>query len=105
MPMGHARSDLGSFGGVCVERLKVMFWLLCFLSRFLWLLGVAKGLLQERPLQLQHGDVHVKVGNPCPTLGQLLANRILYALLVREKQHEIAGQDFVHRVAQKLVNS
>ena len=25
-----------------------------------------------------------KVGNPCPTLGQLLANRILHALLVGE---------------------
>ena len=35
-----------------------------------------------------------KVGNPCPTLGQLLGNRILYALLVREKHHEIARARF-----------
>ena len=35
-----------------------------------------------------------KVGNPCPTLGQLLASRILYALLVGEKQHEIAKARF-----------
>ena len=31
-----------------------------------------------------------KVGIPCPTLGQLVACRILYAHLVGEKQHEIA---------------
>ena len=36
----------------------------------------------------------LKVGNPCPTLGQLLANRILYALLVEERQHEIARARF-----------
>ena len=35
-----------------------------------------------------------EVGNPCPTLGQLLASRILYALLVGEKQHEIARARF-----------
>ena len=46
-----------------------------------------------------------KVGNPCPTLGQLLAGRILYAILVGEEQHEMGRQDFVHRVAQKLANS
>ena len=36
----------------------------------------------------------LKVGNPCPTLGQLLASRILYALVVGEKQHEIARARF-----------
>ena len=35
-----------------------------------------------------------KVGNPCLTLGQLLASRILYALLVGERQHEIARPRF-----------
>ena len=35
-----------------------------------------------------------KVGNPCPTLGQLLASRIVYALLVGEEQHEIARARF-----------
>ena len=35
-----------------------------------------------------------KVGNSCPTLGRLLASRILYALLVGEKQHEIARARF-----------
>ena len=35
-----------------------------------------------------------KVGNPCPTLGQLLASRILCALLVAEKQYEIARARF-----------
>ena len=34
-----------------------------------------------------------EVGNPCPTLGQLLASQILYALVVGDKQHEIARQD------------
>ena len=50
-----------------------------------------------------------KVGNPCPTLGQLLANRILYAVLVGEKQYEIARARFCTRscseVGQLLVNS
>ena len=46
-----------------------------------------------------------KVGNPCPTLGQLLVSRILYALLVGENSTKSPGQDFVHRVAQKLANS
>ena len=32
-----------------------------------------------------------KVGNPCPTLGELLASRILYALLVEEpvRNHQV----------------
>ena len=50
-----------------------------------------------------------KVGNPCPTLGQLLASRILYALLVREKQHEIARARLCtqkcSKVDQLLVNA
>ena len=50
-----------------------------------------------------------KVGNPCPTLGQLLASRILYALLVGEKQYEIARARFCtqscSKVGQLLVNS
>ena len=49
------------------------------------------------------------VGNPCPTLGQLLASRILYALLVGEKQHETARARFCKKscseVGQLLVNS
>ena len=43
-----------------------------------------------------------KVGNPCPTLGQLLSSRILY---LEENSTKSPGKDFVHRVAQKLVNS
>ena len=35
-----------------------------------------------------------KVGNPYPTLGQLPASRILYVLLVGEKQYEIARTRF-----------
>ena len=46
-----------------------------------------------------------KVGNPCPTLGQLLVSRILCALLVKKNSTKSLGQDFVHRVAQKLANS
>ena len=46
-----------------------------------------------------------KVGNLCPTLGQVIASRILYAFLVGETQHEIARADFLHRFTQKLVNS
>ena len=50
-----------------------------------------------------------KVGNPYPTLGQHLASRILYALLVAERQHEIATARFCtqscSQVGQLLVNS
>ena len=46
-----------------------------------------------------------KLANRCPKIDQLLASRILYALLVGEKQYEIARARFVHRVAQKLANS
>ena len=49
------------------------------------------------------------VGSPCPTLGQLLASRILYALMVGEKQYEIAQARFCtqscSKVRQLLVNS
>ena len=41
-----------------------------------------------------------KIGNLCPTLGQPAASRILCTLLAKSP-----GQDFVYRVAQKLVNS
>ena len=44
-------------------------------------MGVARGLLQERPLQFQHGNLRVKVGSPCPTLGQLSSQPdFVYAL-------------------------
>ena len=50
-----------------------------------------------------------KLANCCPTLGQLLASRILYALLVGEKQCEIARARFCtqscSKVGQLLVNS
>ena len=50
-----------------------------------------------------------KLVNSCPTLGQLLASRILYTLLVGEKQHEIARARFCtqscSKVGQLLVNS
>ena len=50
-----------------------------------------------------------KLANPCPTLGQLLASRILYALLVGEKQHGIARARFgiqsYSKVGRLLVNS
>ena len=50
-----------------------------------------------------------KLANPCLTLGQLLASRILYALLVRKKQHEIARARFCtqscSKVGQLLGNS
>ena len=49
------------------------------------------------------------LANPCPTLGQLLASRILYALLVGRKQSEIARARFCtqscSQVGQLLVNS
>ena len=45
-----------------------------------------------------------KVGNPCPTLGQVLASRILHTLLIADSM-KLPGQDLVHRVAQLLVNS
>ena len=63
-------------------------------SRFCFNLGVARALLQERPLQFNAEMFVPKVGNPRPTLGQLLASQILYALLVGEKQHEIARARF-----------
>ena len=50
-----------------------------------------------------------KLANCCPALGQLLASRILYALLVGEKQYEIARARFCtqscSKVGQLLVNS
>ena len=46
-----------------------------------------------------------KVGNPCPTLGQHLASRILYAVLVAEKQLKTAKARFYTQSAQKLANS
>ena len=42
-----------------------------------------------------------KVGNPCPTLGQLLASQILCAILAGEKQHEITRA----RLCKRLANS
>ena len=50
-----------------------------------------------------------KVGHPYPTLGQLPTSRILYGLLVGEKQYEIARARFCtqsrSKVVQLLVNS
>ena len=73
------------------------------------MLGVARGLLQERPLQFNTEMFVSKVGNPCPRLGQLLACRILYALLAGEKQYEIAKARFCSqscsKVCQLLANS
>ena len=74
------------------------------------LLGVARGLLQERPLQFQHRNVRVKSWpNPCPTLGQLLASRILYKLLLGVQQYEITQARLCtqrcSKVGQLLVNS
>ena len=73
-------------------------------------MDVARGLLQERPLQFQHQNVRVKSGcNPCPTCGHLLSSQILYALLVGEQQHKIARARFCtqscSKVGQLLVNS
>ena len=71
------------------------------------MLGVARRLLQERPLQFQH--IHVRVKSWQPILFQLLASRILYALLVAEKQYEIARASFFtqscSKVGQLLVSS
>ena len=46
-----------------------------------------------------------KLAHPCPTLGQLLASRILYKPVLGENSTKTPKQDFVHRVAQKLANS
>ena len=50
-----------------------------------------------------------QVGNPCPTLGQLLGSQILYSLLVGGTQHEIGRARFstqsCSKVGQLLVNS
>ena len=47
----------------------------------------------------------LKVGNPCPTLGQLLASRICTRSWSEKNSTKSPGQDFVDRVAQKLANS
>ena len=69
-------------------------------------MGVAKGLLQERPLQFQHGNVRVKswqpMSNPWSTSSQPDFVRNLGR---RKTSTKSPGQDFVYRVAQKLVNS
>ena len=72
-------------------------------------LGVTRGLGKKDPCNFNAEMFVPKVGNPCPTLGPLLASRILYALLVAEKQHEIARARFCtqtcSKVGQLLVNS
>ena len=43
-----------------------------------------------------------KAGNPCTTLGQFLASRTLYALLVGEEQYEIARARFCTQSCSKV---
>ena len=69
-------------------------------------LGVARGLLQERPLQFQHGNVHVKSWQPMSNSWSTSSQQdFVRALGWRKNCTKSPGQDFVHRVAQKLVNS
>ena len=79
----------------------------CFLGRFL-ILGVARGLLQERPLNFHHGNVRVKSCQPTSNTWST-SSRILYALLVGEEQHEFARARFCtqscSKVGQLLVSS
>ena len=42
-----------------------------FLSFYLCFVSDFRGPQQESPLQFQHGNVRVKAGKPCPTLGQI----------------------------------
>ena len=64
---------------------------------------------RETPCNFNTEKKVSRVGSPCPPLGQLLASRILYALLVEEKQYEMARARFYtqscSKVGQLLVNS
>ena len=78
----------------------------------LQLLGVAslaEKLCKKDPCNFNTEMFGFKVGNPCPTLRQLLASWILYVLLVGEKRYEISRQDLdsqsCSKVGQLLVNS
>ena len=70
-------------------------------------LGVARRLLQERPLQFQNGNVRVKSWQPMSNSWSTFSQPDFVQALARRKTvREIASwQDFVHRVAQKLANS
>ena len=70
-------------------------------------LGVARGPTARKTLQLgptlsTRKCSCQKLANRCPTLGQLLASRILYALLVGEKQYEIARARFCTQSCSKV---
>ena len=65
-----------------------------------------RGLVVKRPGVLSKVQMlNLVLGVGVFSLLPILASQILYALSVGENQHEIGGQDFVHRVAQKLGNS
>ena len=68
-------------------------------------LGVARGLLQEKPCNFNTEMFVSKVGQPCPTFGQLLASRILYALLVGKKQHDRQGKILYTELLKSWSNS
>ena len=78
------------------DHFSVSFWSLFLMHLSLFSQTPFAGLL------LRQGDeiFMSTVGNPCPTFGQLLTSRILHALLVGEKQYEIAQAKFCtcHRV-------
>ena len=66
-----------------------------FLNFIIWVLREA--CCKKDPCNFKKEVLVSKVGNPCPNPSQLLASRILYVLLLGDKQNT--------RVAQKLVNS
>ena len=57
------------------------------LRRFDW--ALPEDYCKKDPCNFNTEMLVSKVGNPCPTLGQLLASRILYVLVVGLKQHDI----------------
>ena len=61
------------------------------------ILGVARGLPQERPPQFQHGNVRVKSWQPMSNSWSPLASRILTHSWQEKTNTKSPGQDFVRR--------
>ena len=72
-------------------------------------LGVSRGLLQERPLQFQHGLFRVKSWQPMSNSWSTSSQPDFVRALVGEKQHEITSARFCtqscSKVGQLLANS
>ena len=65
-------------------------------------LGIARGLLQERPLQFQHGNVRVKSWQPMSKSWSISSQPDFVRALGGRKQHEIAQAVFCTQSCSKV---